>query len=285
LGCSGGPDSLALLHLLIQFPIKLHVAHVDHGWREESSREAEALAAHVGELKLPFHLLTLSPGQADSELKAREARFEYFAELVQKWDCQALVLGHQADDQAETVLKRVLEGAGLAALGGIRPVSTRSGIPIWRPLLGIQKQEILKWLEEKKLEGFDDPTNADPKYLRSRMRAQILPGLEQAFGKAISSNLVRLGDLAHEVREYLMRKSALFSLDLTGPAIDLNPYYPLDPFELKLFLKHLSTEEKIFLSHQEIDLLQSLIEENGVNKLVKSIKVSNRCLVLLKNRN
>ena len=289
LGCSGGPDSLALLHLLIDclqfFPLSIHVAHIDHGWRAESRAEAERLMAHVQEFNLPFHLHILEKGEAASELDARMARLKFFNSLYQKLDCQALVLAHQGDDQAETVLKRILEGASLYALGGIRPSTAFQNMQIWRPLLKVQKKDILQWLEKRNLKSVDDPTNADPKYLRSRMRVKILPDLEESFGKAVSANLIRFGDLADEIKEYLIRKSPLFSIEKREEMIDLNPYYPIDSFELKIFLKHFLAAEDIFLSHQEISTLQELIEENVVNKRVNSVIVRNRCLFLMKNSN
>ena len=106
LGLSGGPDSLALFHLLLEtssfVPFKLHVAHVDHGWREESSKEAQWLKSYVEKWGVPFYLKKLE-GCLNEEA-AREGRLSFFSSLYRELGCKALLLGHQGDDQAETVL-------------------------------------------------------------------------------------------------------------------------------------------------------------------------------------
>ena len=213
LGVSGGPDSLALLHLLVEarhfFPMELHVAHVDHGWRPESGGEAKILEGIVKALGLPFHLCVLQKEGDNKNLenKAREGR-SFFLNLYKEKGFQALVLGHQANDAAETVLKRVLEGASLTSLGGIKPVSQFEGMPIWRPLLKVSKEELVAWLEKRGFAAFDDPTNRDPRFLRARMREHLLPTLAQSFGKEIQNNLCRLGEAAHEMAAYLQKKIA-----------------------------------------------------------------------------
>ncbi len=214
LGVSGGPDSLALLHLLVEachfFSLELHVAHVDHGWRAESGAEAKILERVVRELGLPFYSSVLEKGEQTKNLehRAREGRLHFFLNLYREKQFQALVLGHQANDAAETVLKRVLEGASLMSLGGMKPVCHFHGMPIWRPLLNTSKEELAAWLERKQLAAFDDPTNRDPRFLRARMREQLLPALAQVFGKEVQNNLCRLGEAAHEIQAYLRKKIA-----------------------------------------------------------------------------
>src|SRR5262245_21228397 len=112
LAFSGGPDSLALLHLLLdyrqQHPLTLHLAHVDHGWRSGSAAEAAKLKLQAEALGLPFHSCRLSDEDRQGNLEAagREARLRFFRQLSSQFDCQAVILGHQADDVAETCLKR-----------------------------------------------------------------------------------------------------------------------------------------------------------------------------------
>lgn len=290
LGCSGGPDSMALLHLLNEcrqfFAIDLHVVHIDHQWREESALEAAELAEHVGKLNLPFYLHQLTPTSKMSEDDARNERFNFFSQLYRQLQCQALILGHQADDQAETVLKRVLEGAGLDAMRGILSINEREGIKIWRPLLSHPKNEIRSWLQNKGITSFEDPTNCDPQFLRSRFRVQIVPDLEKAFGKKVSSNLIRLGKLAQEMKEYLYRKSPLFNMprqrEPYGVHLDFTPFYPLDPFELTMFLKHFLIEEKVAISYQSLATLQKLIENKAVKKIIEPLIVDKGHLFLIK---
>jgi tRNA(Ile)-lysidine synthase TilS/MesJ len=121
-------------------------------------------------------------------------------------DYQCLLLAHHADDLAETSLKRIFEGANLPFLGGMQPRSHLNGMEIWRPMLGIKKKEILHYLESKALKGFYDRTNDDPKFLRTRLRNNLLPNLATTFGKEIVSNLTLLSERAYELKEYLDRK-------------------------------------------------------------------------------
>lgn len=205
LGYSGGPDSRVLLDILLEAGVNPHLAHVDHGWREESAREAKELQREAEALGLVFHTIRLEPNS--SEAVCREKRLEFFLELWEKYSFQALFLGHQADDAAETSLKRVLEGAHLVYLGGMRTVSEWKGMPIWRPLLEVSRREIIAYVEQKKLKVISDQTNFNPAYLRARMRLEILPSLASSFGKEIGGNLALLGRRAFELKDYLDRKT------------------------------------------------------------------------------
>lgn len=177
------------------------MAHVDHGWREESQSQAKELKKEVEALGLPFYTTRLEGCKKEEE--AREARLEFFGKLGK---FQALLLAHQADDWAETALKRVLEGAHLPFLGGMDPISQLKGLCIWRPLLTVPKQELENYLSEQGLTPLRDPTNTDPAYLRSRMRVEMIPYLSKCLGKEVSSNLTLLAERAAELKAYLNRR-------------------------------------------------------------------------------
>jgi tRNA(Ile)-lysidine synthase len=292
-GFSGGPDSLALLHLLLQcrefFDLDLHIAHVDHGWRPESREQADLLRQEMERLKLPFHLRCLEniPMKEDA---AREARLHFFQELYQKLGCQAVVLGHQGDDQSETVLKRVLEGASLMALKGILSVSAFEGMELWRPLLGTDKPALRKWLESRGLKPIEDPTNLDVRYLRGRMRSTILPELKEHFGKEVGENLRRLGQTAQELGDYLDRQllkyEALIVEDHEEKRVDLSRFYPLEPVEVKIFLKKFSAKNQVFLSYEAIQTLYEILEKGALHRKVggdgRWVEVRGRCIAIKK---
>ena len=167
LGYSGGPDSKALLYALLDCKAPIHIAHVDHGWRESSRKEALELKAEAESLNLPFHTIRLESCETRNlEAHARDQRLAFFQSLFEKIPFQALLLAHQRDDLAETALKRIFEGAHLPFLGGMSSISQYEGMPIWRPLLATPRDEILRFLNERKLRAIDDPTNRDPKFLR-----------------------------------------------------------------------------------------------------------------------
>ena len=206
LGFSGGGDSLALAYLLHDLHIPVHLAHFDHGWREESRKEADDLKIWAQQMELPFYAERWEKPEP-SELRARNARYAFFENLFEKHTYQALVLAHHADDQAETVLKRLLEGAHFHNFKAMQSNSMRGSIPIWRPLLGIFKREILLFLEEKEATYIEDPTNYDLKYLRARMRREILPYLSESFGKNVAPPLARLSEYGSRLSEYLTEKT------------------------------------------------------------------------------
>ena len=209
LGYSGGPDSKALLLSLVEFFPFLHVAHVDHGWRAESFSEAKRIQEEIEALGLGFYTVRLNlPKEGNLEDLSRKARLSFFASLFEKIPFQALLLGHHADDLAETALKRVFEGAHLAHLGGMEKISSWDQMRVWRPLLGIGKKGIVAFLEELGTGAFSDPTNFDPTYLRSRFRSQTLPFLEENFGKNMRENLCVLSERSYELRTYLDGKIA-----------------------------------------------------------------------------
>ena len=284
LGLSGGPDSLALYHLLLEAKVgELYVVHVDHGWRKESRQEAEWLQAQVS---TPFHLVRLKEGCRGEEA-ARKERYMAFLKLYEELQCQALVLGHQGDDQSETVLKRILEGAHFSSLGGMREVADVWGMTVWRPLLSIPKKKLYLWLEKKGIQPLEDPTNQDPAFLRARMRTEIFPELGKRFGKEVGENLRRLGTSVQELKEYLDKKITPYFQRVVRKSreveIDLNPFFPFEKVEMKTFLKKWTDQEGVPLSYAALETLYDLLENNALSsKIDKNIEVHRRVIAIKK---
>ncbi len=277
LAISGGSDSLALMHLLLScrrfFTFDLHLAHVDHCWRNESENEAKVLQSMAKEHQLPFHLKKLNAKHPSSNLEDyfRKERYRYFHTLQEKHQFQALILAHHADDQAETVIKRVLEGASLSRLGGLKPVRRQQDLTLWRPLLKMNKEEILSWLEKKGLKGFDDLTNKDTYYLRARMRHEIFPQLEKKFGKKIGKNLCLFGEHFQDLGDYLDRKiEPLFKkLEKTsfGAYIQLSH---LEKLEISHFIKRICEKNGEMISREALQTLTQLIQKRASDKWVNA---------------
>lgn len=174
---SGGPDSLALLELLHQgaptHGRELLVGHVDHGIGEGSASVATEVAAHAMQRGLSFHIVQLELGAECSETRARLARRAGLRRLAAEAGAAVIVLGHHADDQAETILLRILRGSGPAGLAGM---AARRG-PWIRPLLDVPREALAEYLAQRGLIAWHDPANADPRHLRSWLRAEIMPRL------------------------------------------------------------------------------------------------------------
>jgi len=164
---SGGADSVALLHLLLELSpgwrLRLHVLHVDHQLRAESAA-------------------------------ARAARYAALDVCAARVGAERIAVGHTADDQAETVLMRLLQGAGVRGLAGIPPVRGR----IIRPLIEMRRSALETELRRAGLAWVDDRTNRDPKFLRNRIRHELLPLLADSYNPEVAASLVRVAAVARE---------------------------------------------------------------------------------------
>lgn len=175
---SGGPDSLALLLLAnAAFPGRVAAATVDHGLRPESAAEAEFVAGIAAARSIPHITLRAEwpegrPATGIQE-SAREARYAALLHWCRETRIEALLTAHHADDQAETLLMRLDRGAGLPGLAGIRRSREREGIRILRPLLGWRAAELRALCRIAAIDPIDDPSNADPRHERSRVRRML----------------------------------------------------------------------------------------------------------------
>ena len=189
---SGGPDSLALLHLLhetrARHGLELVVAHADHGIQASSGAVAHGVVAAAEALGIEVVVGRLALGPGASETEAREARHEWLELARRAHGADAIALAHHEDDQVETVLLRALAGSGPAGLAGMAP---RQGRRV-RPLLTFSRMELANWLEARGVTGWQDPANADPAHDRSWVRTVLLPLLEERE-PAVRDRLLRLG--------------------------------------------------------------------------------------------
>lgn len=214
---SGGPDSVALLRLLVEmrdeFQPDLEVAHLQHGIRGEEAREdARFVAALTDRLGLPFHLKEVSvpeirsaAGKGNLEALAREERYRFFAEVARARGLHKVATAHTLDDQAETALMRFLRGSGMKGLGGMAPLQVMDSIggspsklTVIRPLLETSKAEIVNYLTEKNQTFRLDRTNQDSALLRNWIRLQLLPKIRERVDSRLSE---RLGQQAELMRD------------------------------------------------------------------------------------
>ncbi len=206
--CSGGPDSTALAHALHRLApelgLSLTLASVDHGLRAESKAEVLGVGAFARELGVPFVPLSVRVEGPGLPARARDARYEALLGLARERGALALAVGHTRDDQAETVLARMLRGAGLTGLSGIEPARADGVV---RPLIDCTRADVLAYVEEHGLSVVSDPSNLDARFERSRIRHALLPALE-AEDPRVREHLARLSDEARALAEYLDREAA-----------------------------------------------------------------------------
>ncbi|OAG26832.1 tRNA lysidine(34) synthetase TilS [Thermodesulfatator autotrophicus] len=207
---SGGPDSMALLHVLLalkeELELDLYIAHYDHRLRKESVKEALFVKDYAKKLGLPF-ILAAAPvklyarrEKISLEAAGRELRYRFFERVAEEYGLNKVALAHQADDLAEEVLLRFIRGAGRRGLAGI-PVK-RGGIFI-RPLLLVSREEIDDFLQKEGIPYVEDPSNEDPRFLRNRVRHLLIPFLEKHFHKNVKECLKRTALLVAEEEEFL----------------------------------------------------------------------------------
>ena len=197
LAVSGGPDSVALMWLaarwrrsLARGP-KLVVVTVDHGLRPEAAREAREVKRQATALALTHRTLRWRGAKPKTGLPAaaRDARYRLLAQAARATGATHVLTAHTRDDQAETLLMRLLRGSGIAGLSAMARVTMRDGIVLARPLLDVPKSQLIATLKRASLGFADDPTNRDSAFTRPRLRA-LLPQLASEGGDA--RNLVRL---------------------------------------------------------------------------------------------
>ncbi len=212
-GFSAGPDSLCLLHLLRSSGYTVVAAHLDHSLRPASGDEAKKAGELCASLGIPFHLEKADvAGYAAKngisiEEAGRELRYTFLFAQAARSNAQAVVTGHHAGDQVETVLMHFLRGSGLSGLAGIRPVLLPNPwsdvIPLVRPLLGVTREQIDHYCRQNHLNPVVDESNADPRYFRNRIRHELVPYL-QTFNPEFTQHLVNMSEVVREEDDYLV---------------------------------------------------------------------------------
>ena len=238
---SGGPDSVALLHLLCELrnelELRLEVAHLQHGIRGEAAHgDAQFVAESAKKFKLPFHFkevnipqLRSRAGKGNLEAMAREERYRFFAEVAQERGLTKIATAHTEDDQAETMLMWFLRGAGRKGLAGMSPIQRlgeardigAQDILLIRPLLEVSKAEIIEYLHQKHLSYRLDRTNQDTNFLRNWIRLDLIPQLKERIDPQLPSRLARAAELLRDEEE-LLDSLARAELDRIRSAKELN---------------------------------------------------------------
>ncbi len=283
LAYSGGADSTALLYLLRCFDVDLHLAHVDHSWREESGREAQVLSDIAEELLLPIYTHKLDPSLLGGNLEeaCRDERYKFFEKICHERGIRHVVLGHHADDQAETVIKRLFEGGSLLNLTGMESEVERNGITYLRPLLLIRKSEILSWLEAEDISFFEDPTNLDTSFTRARLRHEIIPWLSSHFGKDVTRSLCQLaGDASLFKNELLSKVQKNLDEVIEGPFGKMVEVESDDPFFLSLLVKKFS---EISLTRDQVDKAVNLLLTSAADKQIGDLIIDRGRIFFLNN--
>lgn len=241
-GLSGGPDSMSLLHLLLEinrdygFALKIHLAHLNHHLRaEESDADAAFVQAVADDLALPCFVESALVADSSHregigvEEAGRRARYLFLEKIAGQVGSRSVLAAHHYDDQAETILHRVLRGTGLRGLSGIpalRPIRPDSPVRLVRPLLRFRRKALLEYLQDHGIPYREDRSNASPEPTRNRIRLAVLPAIEEQINPQVKDALVRLGEQASWLTEYLretvQRTFETLIIDRTDQELALN---------------------------------------------------------------
>ncbi|MGH7914887.1 MAG: tRNA lysidine(34) synthetase TilS [Candidatus Binataceae bacterium] len=215
LALSGGPDSVALLHglreLAPRFGYRLAAAHLNHRLRGAESDRDETfvrdICSALGVELVVEQASDLDPAASNLEERAREIRYAFLAATATRLGSVHIATAHHADDQAETVMLRLLRGAGAAGLGAMAESGTLAptGVTILRPLLRAWRYEILRYLDAIGARFVNDSSNARQSFLRNRVRIELLPALERGFAPGLRGRLAALAGEMREVDDYVAR--------------------------------------------------------------------------------
>ncbi len=228
-GVSGGPDSVALLHFLnsiaSRYSLQLHIAHINHMIRGAGADEDERFVEELARsLSIPITVARVDVPRLARQLgvtvedAGRDARYGLYRKICVERGFSRAAVAHHADDQAETVLMRILRGAGLRGLAGIPPIrELGEKVTVIRPFIEVSRAQIEKYCAQRGLATRTDPTNVDTQYFRNKVRCELLPLLEREYNSNIRAGLARLARLASDDEQYL-EEQAIRLLDAARAA-------------------------------------------------------------------
>ncbi|MFH1423148.1 MAG: tRNA lysidine(34) synthetase TilS [Planctomycetota bacterium] len=255
-GFSGGSDSLCLIYALNrisksgEYPAELHLCHINHRLRPDSNKDEEFCRSVAEKLQMPITVkqLNFNSNRGGIEEKARILRYETLHSVANEIDASSIAVGHTLDDQAETVLMRLLRGAGVRGLAGILParrIFPQTEIKVVRPLIEITRKEITEYLESNQLNWIEDSTNTDTTLLRNKIRHNVLPYLEKLSGRDMRNHLARIAEVSFEMRPLLdirareLIGSLILSQGRGEIQLELEPLRELCRLDIFLFLEEI----------------------------------------------
>lgn len=283
---SGGPDSLSLLFQLsglkTRLGLTLHIAHMDHSLRKDSRLDALFVKRWADKLKIPITIKQLNPEiknrKGSLEESLRNARLDFFIRSARKIKADKVALGHNLDDQAETILMRLLRGTGLSGLSGISPKRKIRDVIFIRPLLETSRREIENFLKHKRIKPRIDSTNKEDLFLRNKIRHNLIPLLKNKYNQNIVEVLANLAESTAYDYEYLDRVAKNCTTGSIG-RLNIKKAAKLHPAILRLKIRHTiaylqgDTRRISFQHIREIEDLLNCRPESSIVDLPKGISV------------
>ena len=276
-GCSAGPDSMALIDSLVKirdkYNLQLVVAHVNHNVRVESFEEAQYVKKYCEDNKLLFETMLIEKyGDDNFENEARNIRYNFFESLVQKYGANYLMTAHHGDDLIETIMMRIVRGSNLSGYGGFKKIVDMDYYKIVRPLIGYTKSELEEYDKENGVKYYIDASNSKDEYTRNRYRKYILPFLKEENSN-VHLKFLKFSDSLEEASRFINkeRDKALKRVMLVD-ALVIDKFMEEDEYIQKEILYYLLSEfyqdDLILVGDKHIELLMNLIYSKKSNSFI-----------------
>ncbi|MEE0682837.1 MAG: tRNA lysidine(34) synthetase TilS [Bacilli bacterium] len=277
IGCSAGPDSMALVDMLLKirekYSLSLIVAHVNHNLRAQSVQEEEYLRNYCEKNQIMFECMMITEyGDDNFHNEARNIRYDFFEKVVYKYHANYLMTAHHGDDLVETVLMRITRGSNLNGYSGFKKVVEKGDYKIVRPLLGYTKQELEDYDKCNHVMYYVDDSNAKDKYTRNRYRKYVLPFLKEEDPN-IHLKYLKFSTVLNEANQFIEheRDKALKKV-IHHNFLKIDLFKELDAFIQKEVLYYMMNDfyqdDLILINDKHIELLLNLIYSNRANAFV-----------------
>jgi len=238
IGVSSGADSMALFHYMIKnYKDKIICAHINHNVRDQSNEEQIFLENYCKENNIIFETMTIKNYTENNfENEARKKRYNFYEEILNKYNSKYLLLAHHADDLIETILMKIVRGSNINGYAGIKKIAKMNNYYIVRPLLDYTKEEIQKYLKDNNIKYYEDITNNDTTYTRNRFRHNLLPLLKKE-NNDVHKKFIKYSNTLLEYHEYIEYEvdnniNKIYKNNL----LDINKFNKLHPFLKKNIL-------------------------------------------------
>src|SRR5882724_10803415 len=269
---SGGADSVALMHALLElrerYDLRIVAAHLNHRIRAlESDRDENFVREMCARLGIELRVARargLDAESANLEERARDARYRFLNRAADEMGADYIALAHHADDQAETVLMRMLRGAGIA---GLAAMSERGPTRLIRPMLGLYRAEILAYLHARGITFVEDSSNRSPEILRNRIRTELIPMLEREYAPQLRRRLVEIAGEMRSVDAFMNAAASIeFAAMRSDDALDVARFPALAPaLQMSVLRRYLAERMRTLrrITRAHLEALRRLVLMGG----------------------
>ena len=273
LACSYGPDSMVLLHLLVSLNLNVIVAHVNHKLRPEADEEYRLLAEYCQAYQIIFVGRQIDEyPKGNVENNARDIRYAFFKDVLQKYQAQYLFTAHHGDDLIETIMMRLVRGTSFKGYRGFNKITEYADYTVVRPLIYYTKDEIIEYAQANQIIYAIDQTNYEDKYTRNRMRHHILPILKNE-NKNVHQKFLKFSEIINEYEEYFNKETnSLYQQLFINNRLDINEFMLLDKLLQKrllhLILFNIYEVEINKINDRHLAMIMNLIDKDESSYIV-----------------